>query len=344
MPRTMRAAVLEPGGEVVVQEVAVPEPGPGEALVRLHACGICGSDVMGWYASRKAPFVFGHEPAGEVAVAGRGAALPEGTRVFPHHHAPCMACRACRAGRYVHCETWRRTRLVPGGMAEYVVVPQPNLERDTLVLPDGLSYEAATFVEPLACCWKAARRASVGRGDRVLVVGAGSMGLLLGLLSRHLGAETVAAADLVPSRLERARVLFAERAFDVRERPLTDAAREATGEGYDVVFVTPGTVEAIESGIGAAAPGGRVVVYAPTPPEARLGLDVHDLFFREVTVVPSYSAGPDDTRAALDLLERGVIPAGELISHRYPLERAAEAYRQAASPDAVKVVVVMGGA
>ncbi|MBX6378779.1 MAG: alcohol dehydrogenase catalytic domain-containing protein, partial [Clostridia bacterium] len=160
----------------------------------MRACGLCSSDVLGWYVARKAPLVLGHEPAGVVAAVGKAVrGFRPGDRVFVHHHAPCFRCRTCRRGAYVHCPAWRRSRLDPGGMAEYFRVPGHNLA-DTLLLPDGLSFADGALVEPVACCVKALRRARLRPGDTVLVVGLGFMGQVLARLARAFGAGRVVGA------------------------------------------------------------------------------------------------------------------------------------------------------
>ena len=340
LPATTRAVVYRGPSDLAVEEVPLRPPEAGELLVRVRACGLCPGEMMDWYMARKAPVVPGHEVVAEVVRAGDGVGgFAPGDRVFVHHHAPCLACRACRRGDHVHCPTFRRTRLIPGGLAEYALVPAEIVRADVRPLPPVLSDEAATFVEPLACVVKSCRRAGVAAGDRVLVIGLGVMGLLHALLARRLGAEVVVGADRVASRLARAAALGAH-VVDVDREDLVEATRQRTGgQGADVVVVGPGTVQALEAGLSCAAPGGTLVVFTPAPPEARWPVPVHDLYFREVRVVPSYSAAPPDTEQALRYLTEG-LPVDDLVTHRLPLDRAAEGYalvRQAT--EALKVVV-----
>ncbi|MGH2405196.1 MAG: alcohol dehydrogenase catalytic domain-containing protein, partial [bacterium] len=314
----------------------------GEILLRITACGLCPGEVMDWYMARKAPVPLGHEPVGEVVEVGPGAPFRAGERVFVHHHAPCLNCRACRRGDHVHCATWGPRRLIPGGLASYAVAAAPAPASDALRLPPGLSDEIATFIEPLACVLKSVRRARIRPGDRVVVLGLGVMGLLHLLLLRHLGGPSqLIGADRVAERVSFAQSgAFADLVVNTAAMPLADAVVEATGgEGADVVVVGPGTVEALESGCRALAAGGTLVVFTPTPPEVIWPVRPHELFFRETTIVPSYSSGPDDTREALRLLEQG-LPVASLITHRLPLEEAATGYAlvRAAGP-ALKVVV-----
>jgi len=336
-----RAVVFHSPDDLRLETVSLPAPGPGGLLVRIRACGLCPGEAMDWYMARKAPLVLGHEPVGEVVAC--GAAVREfapGDRVFVHHHAPCLRCRACRRGDHVHCATWRRTRLIPGGLAQFAVVPDEIVAGDTLRVPDGMSDEAATFIEPLATVVKSIRRSGLRAGDRILVIGLGVMGLLHVMLARRLGAGPIFAADRIPRRLAHAREAGADHVIDVREAPPAQAVRDiAGGEGADVVIVGPGSLPAIEAGFEAAGAGGTVVLFTPTEPEARWPLPVHDAYFREVSVVPSYSCGPTDTREALALI-RGGLPVETLITHRLPLDEALEGYRLVReATDALKVVV-----
>jgi L-iditol 2-dehydrogenase len=338
---TTRALVLRRPGELCLESVPLPDPGDEGMLVRIRACGLCPGEAMDWYMARKAPLVLGHEPVGEVVAVGPGVrGFAPGDRVFVHHHAPCLRCARCRRGDYVHCATWRRTRLIPGGVSEYAVVPPEIVVGDTLRLPPEISDEAATFVEPLATVVKSLRRSGLRPGDRMLVIGLGVMGILHLLLARRLSAGLLIGADRVPSRLARAQRLAADHVVDVTRRALPAAVRELTGgEGADVVIVGPGSAEAIQAGFDAAGAGSTLVLFTPAPPDVRWGLPVHDAYFREVSVVPSYSCGPGDTREALRHIAEG-LPVEPLITHRLGLDEAAEGYRLVReAADALKVVV-----
>ena len=339
-PAVTRALIFRGPGDLRLEDVPLPAPARGEIVLRITACGLCPGEVMDWYLARKAPVPLGHEPVGEVVEAGDDAGFALGERVFVHHHAPCMTCRRCRRGDFVHCATWRPRRLIPGGLATHALVQAAAVSADTLRLPASLSDEAATFIEPLACVVKSVRRARVRAGDRVLVIGLGVMGLLH-LLVLRAGAQPsrLLAADRLSHRVARAAGL-ADTLLDVSHRPLAQLVADATdGEGADIVIVGPGTVDALEAARTAVAPGGTVVVFTPTPPDVRWPLPVHDLFFSETTIVPSYSSGPDDTREALRLLVAG-LAVEPLITHRLPLSRAAEGYELIrAAGSALKVVV-----
>ncbi len=337
----MRVARLDENLEVGIAEMDVPSIGEGEILVRTRACGICTGDIMGWYMKRKAPLVFGHEPAGEVAAVGEGVEdLEPGDRVFVHHHAPCMTCRLCARGEYVQCVAWRNGKLVPGGMAEYFAVPAGQVRADTLRLPETVAFEDAALVEPLACTVKSMRRAGLRGGERVVVIGLGIMGQLHVVLARHAGAAQIIGLDRVPFRLERARELGADHVIHVDEQDPAAALAEITGgEMADAVIVGPGSIEAMELGIALAGRGSTVVLFTASRPEDRLAVAPFDLYFREIRLAPSYSCGPNDTREALDLIARGVVQRGQVVTHEFPLERVVEAYRTAAMTSALKTIV-----
>lgn len=338
----MKVARLYTIDDIRVEEASLPEPAAGEALVRTRVCGICTGDIMGWYMEKKAPLVFGHEPAGEIVAVGAGVHdVREGDRVFVHHHAPCGTCRACQRGHYVHCKTWRSTNLRPGAMAEYFAVPAANLARDTLVLPDGVSFEAGSLIEPTACVVKSLRRGALASGETVVVVGLGIMGQLHVVLAKEQGA-TVIGIDRVPFRLQRARELGADAVVDISREEAAAGVREHTnGAMADVVVVGPGSIEAMQGGIDLAGPGARVVLFTTSRPEERLSVSPFRLYFDEVSIVPSYSCGPDDTRRALDLIESGRVPLDSLVTHRFPLDRVADAIKQAARVnEALKTLIV----
>jgi len=338
----MRVARLYDFLDVRIEEQPVPAIGPGEALVRARACGICSGDVVPWYIRKKAPLVFGHEPVGEIAAVGAGvSAFRPGERVFVHHHAPCFQCRACARGEFVQCPTWKQSQLDPGGMAEYFRVPAVNLAGDTLHLPDGVSDADGALVEPLACVVKSLDRGGNVAGASVLIIGLGVMGQLHVVLARHLGARQILATDLVASRCERALALGADVVIDASAGDLTaQVAAHTDGEGAEIVIVGPATVAALEQGLAVAARGGTVVQFMGTEPGTTLALPTFDFYFKELRLVPSYSCGPVETRRALELIAGGVVRADQVVTNRFPLEEAAEAYRVAAlDKRAIKTLV-----
>ncbi len=338
----MRAVRVGADGGVSVVEAPVPAIGPGEALLKTRAAGICGSDLIDWYVAKKAGQVLGHEVAGEIVEVGSGVtSFSAGDRVAPHHHAPCLECEECRAGRFVHCAAWRSSRLDPGGMAQFVRIPAGNLARDTLKVPPGMSFEEASFIEPLATVVKAFRRGRFRPGQSLLVVGLGTAGHLAARLARAGGASRIAGADRVAFRIARAKESGADEAFDVDRETIAEGAhRLSDGRGFDFVFVGPGKGGVVRSAFDAVAPGGTLLLFTMTPPGEEVALPGHDLYFHEVSLVPSYSCGPDDTREALELLASRRVAVADLVTHRFPVEDAPEAFARARDPNgSLKVVV-----
>ena len=344
-PRQMRVARLYNFGDIRIEIEPVPRIGPGEALVKTAVCGICSSDVLPWYIRKKAPVIFGHEPAGTVIETGCDTeGFAPGDRVFVHHHAPCMACRLCLRGCYSMCPAWRASALDPGGMAEYIRVPALNLRTDTLKLPDDLSLENGALVEPVACAVQGLkRRAKMQHGDRVLVIGLGFMGQALALVARHYGARTVIVADRVPYRLKKALELGADVAVDVSTEDLTERVAAATdGDMADRVVVGPGTIPAIQSGIEAVGVGGTLLLFTPTEEGQTFPFSPHDLYFRDITLTTSYSCGPPDTREALDIIALGAVTAEKLVTHRFPLEQTADGFAiTAEAGESIKTLIVI---
>jgi len=308
--------------EVLTQVDPEPAAGPGEVVCRVLACGVCGSDISDYWVAPKLPVVLGHELTGEVVEVGPGVAgLAVGDRVVVHHHAPCGECRRCRRGHETLCESFRTTNIDPGGFAERVRIPA-ELVGELLSL-DGLDAERGTFVEPLGCVLRALDRARVRAGDSVLVIGAGTSGLLAIAAAHARGVEAVWVREPRADRLERALALGAERHGN---------------ELVDVAFLATGAPAALDDAFGVVAPGGVLCLYAP--PGGELTLDGLSLYRREVDVVASYSAGPRDMLAALALLRSGAVDPLPWVTHRVGLEETGRALEMVRSGEAVKALVL----
>jgi L-iditol 2-dehydrogenase len=322
----VRVALSTGAREVRVLEAPEPEPGPGEVVCAVLACGVCGSDVLESWVARKVPTVLGHELTAEVLAVGDGVdAVVPGERVVVHHHAPCGGCARCRAGRETLCERFAATALDPGGFAERVRVPAELVGE---LLPLGaLDDERGTFVEPLACVLRALDRTRVAPGRSLLVVGAGTSGLLAIAAARARGVGDVRVRELRPERLERAVALGA-------------VADAGGGDPADVVLACTPKPDALATAFSAVAPGGVLGLYAPPDPGQGLGVDGHDLYRREVEVVPSYSAGPADMRAAFAMIAGGAVDPAPLVTHRVGLADTARALELARTGAAVKALVL----
>jgi len=339
----VRVAVYRSNADIRLEERPVPVIGPAEILVRVRASGICGSDVMEWYRMPKAPLVLGHEVAGEIVQVGDDVEhLTVGQRVVVSHHVPCNTCALCLAGAHTACETLHTTNFDPGGFSEYVRVPPLQTERGVLVLPDGVSFEEGTFVEPLGCVVRAQEHAGVRPGCAVLVVGSGISGLLHVRLARALGAGGVMATDVSRFRLDLARRSGAV-AFHAAEAgdELPGMVRDANGGRLaDLVILCTSALPAIAQGLACLEAGATLVFFAPPPPGEPLSMPMAELWRREVTVRTSYGAAPADLATALCLIAGGRVPVADLVTHRLPLDELARGFALVAEADeSLKVVV-----
>lgn len=338
MPADMLQAVIVAPDRFEVRPAPRPAlRGPDEVLVRTAACGICSGDLMPWYLAKKVGTVLGHEVVGWAEEVGPAVGhVGPGDLVFLHHHAPCLACPECRRAAHVHCPTWKQSQLDPGGMAEWVRVPAVNARHDTFPVND-LTPEQAVFIEPLGCGVKALRRLG-GRealtNARVAVVGCGVMGLLNIQLARAFGAAEVLAVEPDGQRRRSAREAGATQALHPSE------AATAFRHAADVVVIGPGQPDVIREALNYVRPDGVASLFTPTPAGVATALDLGELYFREVSLVPSYSCGPDDTRLAYELLRTHQVDPGPLVTHSFALREVQEAYDTARRGGAALKVLV----
>ncbi|MFZ0448939.1 MAG: alcohol dehydrogenase catalytic domain-containing protein [Desulfatiglandaceae bacterium] len=339
----MRVLMYYSNSDVRLEEMPVPQIGPGELLMQVMASGICGSDVMEWYRRDKVPLVLGHEVAGEVVEVGRGVEkFRPGDRVAATHHVPCNTCHYCLSGHPTVCETLLRgTHFDPGGFAQYVRIPAINVDRGVFPVPVGLTYEEASFMEPLACVFRGQMNGRLRPGQSVLVLGSGISGLLHVGLARALGAGLVAAADTIPFRIKKAGEMGARLAAQADEA-LVEKLREANdGRLADLVIVCfegfiPLATRCIER-------GGTILFFGGASEGAMLPATINELFWRtEITLTSTYAGSPADCITALDLIKAGTIPVEKLVTHRLSMNEATSAFGTVCSPgehECVKVIV-----
>lgn len=328
--------------DVRIEEMPVPEIGPGELLIRIEACGICGSDVMEWYRLHKVPLVLGHELAGVVVAAGNGVErYKEGDRVTVAHHVPCNTCYYCYSGHHTVCDTLRRTNIFPGGFAEYVRVPAINVDRGVFLLPPEMSFEEATFVEPVACVLRAQRLARIRPGQCVLVIGSGIAGLIHVLVARALGAGCITATDISSYRLEAAQRFGANEVIPAGEDVASRLRAVNGGRLADLVIVCTGAVSAITRALQLVERGGTVFLFAPTEPGVTIPVSINDLFWRnEITITTSYAGSPADHMTALKLIQADRVRVREMITHRLALKDTGVGFQLVLSAqDSLKVII-----
>lgn len=338
----MRVAVYYNNHDVRVEERPLPKIGEGEMLIRIEASGICGSDVMEWYRIKRAPLILGHEIAGVVVEVGDGVnRYKVGDRVSVAHHVPCNTCYYCLNGHHTVCDTLRKTNFDPGGFAEYVRLPAINVDRGTFLLPDEVSYEDATFVEPLACVLRAQRKAGIEPGQSVLVIGSGISGLLHIQLACALGAGLVIATDISDYRLEAAKRFGAT--FTIHaEDDVAARLREANhGRLADLVIVCTGATKAFTQALQSVERSGTVLFFAPTEQGVTIPISVNDLFWRnDIVLTTSYAGSPADHMMALELIRTQRVHVHEMITHRLGFSEAGIGFQLVADGyDCIKVII-----
>ena len=340
----MRVAMYYSNKDIRLEDMPIPQVGPGELLMRVVASGICGSDVMEWYRIHKVPLVLGHEVAGVVVEAGEGVrGYKAGDRIIAAHHVPCNTCHYCLSGHHTVCDTLRKTNFSPGGFAEYIRLPAINVDRGTFKLPDEVSFEEATLVEPVACVLRGLRKAGLKPGCTLVVIGSGIAGLLYVHLARALGAGRVIATDVVKHRLEAARKLGADAAFHAEEDVSVYLREVNGGRLADVVIVCTGAEPAIAQALKLVERHGIVLFFAPTAPGMTFPLSINDVFWRnDITLTTSYAGSPADHAVALELIRAGSLRVKEMITHRLSLAETGLGFRMVTHPqeyNSIKVII-----
>jgi len=338
----MRVAMYYNNRDVRLEETPTPQIGPGELLVRVETCGICGSDVMEWYRRDRTPLVLGHEIGGQiVAVGDRVERYKEEDRITAAHHVPCNTCHYCLSGHHTMCDTLHKTNFDPGGFAEYIRLSAINVDRGVFLLPDEISYEEATFIEPLACVLRGQRLANIQPGQSVLIIGSGVAGLLHMQLARTLGAGCVIATDINDYRLEAARQLGADATIHAKEDLPSRLRQVNQGHLADLVIVCTGATSAITQALQSVERGGTILFFAPTNPGVTIPISINNLFWRnDITLTTSYAGSPADYAAALELIQARRIRINEMVTHRLSLAEAGLGFQFVAdAQNSIKVII-----
>jgi len=333
----MKVSLWYNNRDIWIAEMPTPEPGPGEMLVKVMSCGICGSDIVEWYRLPRAPLVQGHEVGAEVvAVGGSVRGYKPGDRVFIAPKVPCGTCFYCLRGHFPQC-TEIKERL-PGGFAEYILVPPVLVEKGTYLLPDKITYDQSTFIEPLACVVRAARLAGMKKEDSVLVMGCGMAGLLHVKLAKARGCKVIA-VDVNKRKLGYATRSGADVVIDGAENAAERLVAE-NGRKADVVMVCTGAEPALEQAWPCVDKGGVIVLFAVPGPDKKVVVPVNDFWMKEITILTSYYCGPPDIAEAISLIESGDIVVDDLITHRLALSDIAHGFRLVSEGrESVKVII-----
>jgi L-iditol 2-dehydrogenase len=333
----MKVSYWHSNRDIRIEEVQTPVPGPKEMLVKVISCGICGSDVVEWYRLPRAPLVQGHEIGAQVAAVGNSVhKYTPGDRVFIAPKVPCMKCSYCANGHFPQC-TAVKERL-PGGFAEYILVPEILVEKGTYRLPDNISYDQSTFIEPLACVVRAQRLAGVKKNDSVLVIGCGMSGLLQIKLAGTRGCKIIA-ADIHKTKLECAARMGADIVIDAKEDIAARLVAQ-NGKKADVVFLCAAVTSAMEQAWNCVDKGGVIVLFTVPGPDQKVVVPVNDFWMKEITIRTSYYCGPPDFVEAMRMIEEGLITVDDLITHRLSLNDIAQGFKLVADGrESIKVII-----
>ncbi|EFA68366.1 zinc-dependent dehydrogenase [Cylindrospermopsis raciborskii] len=339
----MKAQVFRGVNQLSYEEVPVPHLAPEEVLVQVRVVGLCQSDIKKIrYPLYEPPRIFGHETAGTIAAVGSHVkGWQVGDRVAVMHHIPCMRCAYCLNDNFSMCDVYKNISTTAGfnpsggGFAEYVKVPGHIVENGGLIpIPDHISFEEASFVEPTNCCLKAVKKAQIAPGQTVLITGAGPIGLMFIMLVQYFGARAIA-TDLLPSRIEKAMEIGAEAAFDARDPDLAKKVQDLTGGmGADVALLAVPSDKAFFQALNSTRKGGKILFFAEFPDEVEIPINPNILYRREIDLIGSYSSSYRLQSLAADIVFRRRINVQALISDRYPLENLHQAVEQAIAPTA----------
>jgi L-iditol 2-dehydrogenase len=338
---SVRVAMYYNNKDVRLEELPTPQIGPGELLVKVLASGICGSDVMEWYRIKKAPLVLGHEITGEIVEVGKGVdRYNVGDRVFVSHHVPCNTCRYCLRGLHTVCETLHTTNYDPGGFAEYLRVPPLNVDRGVFLLPDEISFEDGTFIEPLACVARGQRLARLLPGQTILILGSGISGLLHVAMARAAGAGRIVATDMSEYRLQAAQRLGADCVIHAEEDVPACLRQANENRLADLVIVCTGAFSAFCQALQSVDSGGTVLFFAPTEPGMDLPVPVNAFWRNGITLMTSYGGSPSDILVAIDLIRARRVPVHDMITHRLGLADTGLGFHLVAEgSESIKVII-----
>jgi len=328
--------------DVRIEQQEIPSISDDEVLVKVMASGICGSDVMEWYRIKKAPLVLGHEIAGTIEKTGKNVKkFQNGDRVFVTHHVPCNTCRYCLQGDHTICHTLHNTKFYPGGFAEYLRVPAINVDRGTFLLPERMSFDEGTFIEPLACVIRGFRKAEFTPAKSVLIIGSGIAGMLHIKLAQSYGATKIFATDLSEYRLDLAKKIGADEVFHASEDIASLIREHNDGRLADFVVLTAGVSAAVKQAFSCVEDGGTVLLFAPTTPGEKIPLDLFNIWNKQVHIHSTYAGAGEDIMEAIDLLCSKQVNIEDLISHKLALTDAQKGFKLVSEADESMKVILL---
>lgn len=337
----MLAAVYYNNHDVRIEEMPTPQIGETEALLKVMASGICGSDVIEWYRVPKAPRVLGHEATGVISqVGGKVKNVKVGDRVFVSHHVPCHQCRHCQRGYHTACHTLHSTNYFPGGFAQYIRIPKINIDFGIYKLPDDMSFEEGTFIEPLACVVRGQRLSGLQKSDTLLIIGSGISGILHVQLAKFKGVENIIVADINPYRLELAKKFGANHSLEAKETLAEKLKEVNSGRLADQVVVCTGATSAALTALDCVENGGTILFFAVPDPSVKLPVPINQFWRNEITMRTSYGAAPNDLHDSLAVLATKQLNIKDMVTNRFDIRQAQEGFRlMAEAGQSLKVIL-----
>ena len=333
----MKVSVWYSNEDIRIEEVPKPTPGPKEILIKVRSCGICGSDVVEWYRLPRAPLVQGHEIGAEVAEIGNAVTkYKPGDRIFVAPKVPCMTCDYCKNGHYPVCSNVKER--LPGGFSEYVLVPESLVEKGTYHLPDNISFDQSTFIEPLACVVRSQRLAEVQKNQTVMVMGSGMSGLLHVQLAKASHCRVIV-TDINPQKRVFADRIGADLTIDAAENVPEQLVAENKGLA-DIVILCTSAIKAVDQAWACVDKGGAIVFFAVPHPDKKVTIPINSFWTRETRIITSYYCGPPDIEAAISLIETQAVNVDDMITRRLPLQNVADGFRMVMEgSESLKVII-----
>jgi len=341
----MKAAVVKSNSNIEIKNIEKPPVGPGDMLVKMRACGICGSDVEKVFGKYGQPSMrLGHEPAGIITQVGSEISnFSVGDRVFTHHHVACYSddCHECSHGNETMCKKYYESNLEPCGLADEYVVPEWNVNHGgVLNIPANMSFEEAAMIEPLACCIRAWNKFKHQKNDSVAILGVGPTGIMHVLLAKLYGLGKVFCLDLNDFRLDFAKKFETVTIHSGNTNAMEQIKSETANQGVDVVIVSTSSLNALKDAVHFVRKGGTIVMFGVPSKGANVDLDMSEVYSKGITIVNSYAASDVDTTHALDLISNKQIDVSQLITHKYNLQECQQAFAHAKSGDnAMKIII-----
>ena len=338
----MKVGVYYKNSDVRVEERPAPVVTDHSIVVKIMACGLCGSDLLEWYRIKRAPLVLGHEPAGIVVETGKlVTTVKPGDRVFVTHHVPCNACYHCLTGHETACTTFQsKNNFDPGGFSQFLLVKGRSVKTGTFVLPESVSFEQATCSAPLGTVVRAMRPVALKPAQSVLVCGSGVAGLLLVKLARAMGAGNIIATDISPYRLDKAKEFGANHTISANEEVPAFVRSVNDGRLADVVILCAGAIPAARTALMSAERGGTILFFAVPKPGETVDVDFNPFWRDDITIKTCYGAAPLDNMQALDLIRHNTVTVTDMVTHRFGIDKIGEAFMTGAKPDGCMKVII----